>query len=842
MPDFYFNQFSISAFSQFLLSTLIAVFFLISRKRHTRGWYRLLFFLLISSFFLTGFLASSLLDFWAKFLIPIRYVLLGGAILLFNQYAYHYPRLHFSREMKGMGITGSIILVVFATVLTLRMLTHQYYIPEEQIAYNLLILTGFAWAIVLLIRQAMVPLTDKSPLGFWSVAWLKRLLRTGFKSLAGGRDDSLEPFRDLLLLAGIVLLGSVPTLLNVLFHASLISEQTNLYFSNAAWLLFLFAFILAYFKLSPEPSTISRKIIVVSMVTILVVLSTVGSATMSKLSEIYDFTRRAPDMKTIDLFPLVNGGYRISTGPPVWKTPGESRLTLGDADADTVNLPFSFPFFGKSYRQIWVSANGLVSFTEAIRSYLVFEFYRPTPKLAVLFKDLNPEQGGSILLHQSDSLVSVTWLGVPDFGRRTSNSFQVSLFPDGRIRMSYIGLSPVLPGYIGADPGSGEDRFPVNFNSGVSVTTPAGRAFFEDYYQEHRNYIHQGSSVFIVMIVASTLLVILVFPSFFRLTVVRPIRILLHGVRQVNAGNLEVRVPVREDDEIGYLTRSFNQMIESVRKAKEEEVLLLQKEKEEQLLQMDLRRKSDELEFARRLQFDMLPESLAIHPSVLIDAGMRTAAEVGGDYYDVIHIDKNRWCLAVGDATGHGVGAGLVVGMLKMALINSIRSYNIDLPMEKLVKNLNLALRESIRNRGIGMGLTLMVLDLDRNRMEICSTGMPFPFYYNAKKDTFTVLELTGPPLGMIPDFTLSTLSIQLNPGDVVIATSDGFTERTNPDDVMWFEEKRFDHAAERITRTWLQPAMITRSMFDACDSFAAGRDHDDDMTVFVLRYLGKLD
>src|SRR5215813_12475494 len=55
---------------------------------------------------------------------------------------------------------------------------------------------------------------------------------------------------------------------------------------------------------------------------------------------------------------------------------------------------------------------------------------------------------------------------------------------------------------------------------------------------------------------------------------------------------------------------------------------------------------------------------------------IRTATEVGGDYYDFIEMADGRICIAVGDATGHGMAAGLVVGMVKMGLINGLQRMN----------------------------------------------------------------------------------------------------------------------------------------------------------------------
>src|SRR5262245_16166122 len=92
-----------------------------------------------------------------------------------------------------------------------------------------------------------------------------------------------------------------------------------------------------------------------------------------------------------------------------------------------------------------------------------------------------------------------------------------------------------------------------------------------------------------------------------------------------------------------------------------------------QELEGDHRRKTEELAFARQLQLSMLPTRNVSLDNVEIVGHMRAATEVGGDYYDFIEMADGRVCVAVGDATGHGMAAGLVVGMVKMGLIYALQ-------------------------------------------------------------------------------------------------------------------------------------------------------------------------
>jgi len=843
--DFFFNQFSISSFSQFLLSFLITLFFLVVKKQHPRGWFRTLFFVAITLVFLSTFLSTSLYVWWSKYFIATQYIFLMVAVSLITQYVYRYPVNYFTNESRlllgiSLFITGAV-----SSYLVYSILQNQFFAPYELQVVNLLIVSGFFWAAGVATRYSLLPILKeefaqgKTPAA-GSPDWVKLFLSAIRAVLAGRKDDLYKPFREHFVLVFILFTGALPSVLNFLFHTSLISLSTNLYLSNVFYLLFLFLFILAYFKLSPEHTTINRKIITVSLLTILVVLSTVGTATMSTFARQYMNTRSLPDFTTLHFEPGLNGSYQVSSEPAVWQDPKGRFLPTGDAGSVWSVLPFPFPFYGVEFRSVYVGSNGILSFGDGIKSFHYTEFFRANPKIAALFKDLNPSAGGAVLLKEEPGKVTVSWVQVPDFGSDQKNTFQIVLYPSGKIDLTYYGISDLYPGFIGLDDGTRSNPAEtVRFTEDLPASFPKGTSVFEDFYRNQREYIHKGASVFILMILLSAALALIVFPSFFRLTVTQPLKTLLDGVRRVNEGDLTVQVKVKDDDEIGYLTRSFNQMIDSVRLAKEEELLLIQKEKEEELLQMELSRKSEELEFARNLQMNMLPADNPDIPGLTFVGRMRPATEVGGDYYDLIHIADHRYCVAIGDATGHGVAAGLVVGMVKMALINSIRSYNVNLPLEKLMINLNIALRESIHNRGIGMGLCLMVIDLDKMKADLTSTGMPFPFFFRKKTGDYQILELTGPPLGMVADLELSVVSMDLEPGDLVVFVSDGFTERMNPEEVLWFENQKFNETVESVLKTVSDPEAITGSLFQACDEFAGGLENEDDMTSLIIRVDG---
>lgn len=254
--------------------------------------------------------------------------------------------------------------------------------------------------------------------------------------------------------------------------------------------------------------------------------------------------------------------------------------------------------------------------------------------------------------------------------------------------------------------------------------------------------------------------------------------------------------------------------------------------KEEELRVQDLARKSEELEYARGIQLSMLPERNVNRNEIDVVGRMITATEVGGDYYDFFEIDEHKMCIAYGDATGHGVAAGLVVGMVKLAA--TLWSLNPKSTLTEMVKELNLGLRHSLPARGMGMGFGMATLQLQSFSLEICSNGMPYPYIFRKRESRFETVVLKGPPLGFLKNIQVPVTQTRLEPGDYVIFMSDGFHERFNMENKLW-SQSGMEKELEQICRQAKSADQIADRIIEACLRYAGGRGQDDDMTVVVL-------
>src|SRR5437870_2294100 len=162
------------------------------------------------------------------------------------------------------------------------------------------------------------------------------------------------------------------------------------------------------------------------------------------------------DQRTLSFLPTAAGAarYRYQVGEPSYDDAaaqaGEPIAALGDDDTRAFPLAFSFPFFGAAYSEIFVNSDGNLTFGEGDRASLEQGFGRMAagpPRIAVLFDDLDPSKAGSsgsVRVMSEPARFVVSWDRVPlysDFGAGARQTFQVRLYPDGRVEIAYAHIT-----------------------------------------------------------------------------------------------------------------------------------------------------------------------------------------------------------------------------------------------------------------------------------------------------------------------------------------------------------------------------------------------------------------
>ncbi len=236
--------------------------------------------------------------------------------------------------------------------------------------------------------------------------------------------------------------------------------------------------------------------------------------------------------------------------------------------------------------------------------------------------------------------------------------------------------------------------------------------------------------------------------------------------------------------------------------------------------------RAKELEEARQLQISMLPKTIPQLPHLEIAAYMKTATEVGGDYYDFHLAASGELTIVVGDATGHGLKAGTVVTATK-----SLFNHLAETPdVTEFFSHSSLALKR-MNMRSLFMAMT--VARVSGHTLTVSSAGMPPVLIYRAATGEVEEVQLTGVPLGSVTSYRYRQQQLPIASGDVIVLMSDGLPERFNPASEMLGYDQPKVALAESATLS--AQAIIERMNRDA-EVWAEGRPLDDDVTFVVLK------
>lgn len=353
--------------------------------------------------------------------------------------------------------------------------------------------------------------------------------------------------------------GYVPSML---YHVSI----------SIGVLLTIFFFALNYFSSLPEQTSLMVKF---SGVIITVMLTILGSvAWLLTPAYVSQYRSGIRQQVTFRFSPIADGGYRVFEIPFQYERELGEKLLLTDSPELQPFIfvrDFEFEFFGIKHEVFMISGDGFVAFGEhPARALRDFEYrFSPMPVVMAALLDFNPDIGdGGIYLRREPDRLMVTYDRVPGYYYPEQlYTFQIVLRADNTFDITYHTLPDMryVPNdrpdsslwAIGIIPGG------TNFEQPNLLAVPFSigpQGWVDDHYRAFRAYLHDFISPLALTILLSSLLVVIGLPILIRLALTKPLEALISGVRAWNKGNLDVQIPVKFNDEVGYLSASFNSL------------------------------------------------------------------------------------------------------------------------------------------------------------------------------------------------------------------------------------------------------------------------------------------
>lgn len=285
------------------------------------------------------------------------------------------------------------------------------------------------------------------------------------------------------------------------------------------------------------------------------------------------------------------------------------------------------------------------------------------------------------------------------------------------------------------------------------------------------------------------------------------------------AGDLNVKVDNKSSVEFESLSNGINYTVDALKVKIEQEATRI----------------DEELAFAKTIQLNALQNVWPAFPDFHqfdIYATMKTAKEVGGDFYDMYVIDKNHIGITMADVSGKGIPAAMFMMESKTMLRNFART---GYPVDQVLINSNDGLCQG-NEANMFVTCWLAVLDIRTGVLQFANAGHNYPIVYRKDKGWEIIKQKKNFVLGGMPGMHYDLQEIQLNPGDRIYLYTDGVTEATRGDGALFGEERLVNCLNNNIDKN--DKDLLASVQVDI-DEFIEGADQFDDITMLALDYIG---
>ena len=254
----------------------------------------------------------------------------------------------------------------------------------------------------------------------------------------------------------------------------------------------------------------------------------------------------------------------------------------------------------------------------------------------------------------------------------------------------------------------------------------------------------------------------------------------------------------------------------------------------ERLLAEASQRMEDELNVGKEIQLSMLPlifPAFPDHSEFNIFAMLESAREVGGDFYDFFFVDEDHFCMVVGDVSGKGVPAALMMAVCKTLIKSNSRNVYHTSKVLTWVNNEMAKENENAMFVTVFMG----ILNTKTGEFTYTNAGHNPTFIKRADGSVDKLTDLHGVVIAAMEGLKYKESKIIVNPGDIIFAYTDGIPEAHSPEGKMFGD----DRLSNLLLTPFKTPKQLIKAVVKDVKSFEGGLEAFDDLTALSVQYRG---
>lgn len=813
----YFNFLSIGALIVVVFCLVISLFLLNIKDKSRSAVYLGLSYLAMVPFNAPYVFTQIYYDPFGAYhrWFTVPFVLL--VLLTFNQFNFHFPTNRNRTVSRAFGIIQSIVAVIGSV----------YFIHATWNAGKKFYFTGHYWDF-----DAEGP---SRVIAVFIIAYLFIFLGVGIWKIIVTKDRLRWAI--LLINLGLVLASIVPVFTNLLSRDGVLDRGLHQTITVIAFVVGLFVIFIAYINTTSDKTSFMGKIVGITLVTVLLMIQGLSYVSLADREEEYNSFKLERINRILATGKSLPDEYYSATLDPR----EEEELVRLDykrsRDIDIVISDYRAEFLNTA---IWEEIALLPEkdFRKRIQELIAgtgptFDGYRSA---LVAFLKENQKEDADL---KSDVQQYLTKLDKEAF----VNTNRIRTLPDSAFRTDlikylknakglFIPFAREIEGDLARSTLEGED-LKIEIIQLIAPMKPAGARLYRQgrsnthyvafmnfdsktgvlrevgfSYLEYRKYIHPAAFKMTLILFLILFVILFLYPLFFRGSLINPLNMLLSGVKRVNDGDLNVQVPVKVQDEIGYIAQSFNSMVTSVREAREklqdyadnleEKVKIRTAELNKTLEQVQALKTQQDGDYfltsllSKPLNFNANKSKLVSTDFILKQKKTfefrNKKSELGGDICVTgnLRLGKpdnfRRYIVAMnGDAMGksmQGAGGSLVMGVV----INSIMARSakgnrvLDATPEQWLTDIYNEMHGVFLafNGSMVISAVVAIIDEETGEMSYFNAEHPYQVLYRNGSASFIEEDLQLRKIGLESEIPFKVRKFQLEPGDVIIVGSDG--------------------------------------------------------------------